>query len=126
MFCFVCIVIYAKIITHLSFYCQVYYDLISHRDFKQFKKILTSEQTLSGVMLIDCFLPFEEMFKKIENQTFKGVQEYFTHGLKALNEIKEEMERVNTFDITFGVYPTADDLLDFFRKVVQCVKVFSQ
>ena len=86
--------------------------MISHRDFKQFKKTLTTLNNQS-----DCLEPFEELFKKIENQEFPGIHEYFTFAMDALNGMNDALKKIETYDISMGLLPDAQTLILFFDKV---------
>jgi len=92
----------------------VYYDFISHRDFKQIKKSLNSNHLTNEVT---CLKEFDGIFKNIEDHWYTSINEFYTTSVEAIKNIQNSVKNGNCIDISFGVIPDVAVLLPLFQKV---------
>lgn len=95
---------------------QVYYDLLSHRDYKQIKKNLSIDLQSTNV---ECLNEFDNIFKNIEERKFAGVEEFHKSSVAAIKRMQESLkDKEIPIDITHSYIPDVSALLPSFLKVL--------
>ena len=94
---------------------QVYYDLISHKDYKQIKNNLSIDLQSTNV---ECLHQFDNIFKSIEEREFGTVEEFHQISVAAITKMQEALKDETPIDISYGYIPDISALLPLFLKVL--------